>query len=54
MFLEISKLSSDYTDVLCDKLKNELFVSQEMLARMIKQSDCKCFMNVFKGIFIKD
>ena len=43
MFLEISKLSSDYTDVLCDKLKNELFVSQEMLARMIKQSDCKCF-----------
>ena len=55
MFLEISKLSSDYTDVLCDKLKNELFVSQEMLARMIKQSDCKCFYeriqrNLYKGL----
>lgn len=54
MFLEISKLSSDYTDVLCYKLKNELFVSQEMLARMIKLSDSKYFHKRIQRILYKD
>lgn len=54
MFLEISKLSSDYTDVLCDKLKNELFISQEMLARMIKFSDSKYFHERIRRNLYKD
>lgn len=54
MFLEISKLSSDYTDVLCNELKHELGVSQEILARMIKHSDSKCFCERIRKILYKD
>lgn len=53
-FLEISKLSSDYTDVLCNKLMHELGVSQEMLARMIKYSDSKYFYKRIQRILYKD
>lgn len=54
MFLEISTLSSDYTDVLCNELMHELGVSQEMLARMIKHSDSEYFYERLQRILYKD
>lgn len=54
MFLDISNLPSSYTDVLCDKLRSDLCVSQEMLARMIKISDSSSFHNRLKRILYKD
>ncbi len=54
MFLEVSKLSFDYTDVLCNALKHELGVSQEMLARMIKLADCEFFYKRIQRNLYKD